>query len=153
VQTSQPLTERITSLFRGLNLWIPALAVAVLLLTWIGWDSLRVARLEPARAIQLLYARLRRLARPVSGSASMDQTAHQYASALSARLSALADQPRLGKWLSPSNSEVDELTELYARSLFAPAAPTRTEARGAVELWSRLRWRLILANVFGRNKR
>ena len=83
----------------------------------------------------------------------MDQTAHQYASALGARLSVLADRPRLGKWLSPSHSEVDELTELYARSLFAPAPPTRTEARGAVEVWSRLRWRLLLANVFGRNKR
>ena len=153
VQTNAPFTERFTTLFRGLNLWIPALSVVVLLISWIGWDSLRVARLEPGRAIQLLYARLRRLARPVSGTASMDQTAHQFASALGTRLSVLADRPRLGKWLSPSHSEVDELTELYARSLFAPAPPTRMEARGAVEVWSRLRWRLILANLFGSNKR
>jgi hypothetical protein len=140
-------------LFRGVNLWLPATFLIALIILWIGWDSLRVTRLEPARAIRLLYARLRRLARPVSGIASMDQTAHQFASALGARLSALADRPRLGKWLSPSHSEVDQLTELYSRSLFAPAPLTPTEARGAVRVWSRLRWRLILANVFGRHRR
>jgi hypothetical protein len=47
----------------------------------------------------------------------------------------------------PSHIEINELTELFSRSLFAPLPPTRAEANDAIKIWSRLRWRLTLANI------
>ncbi len=61
---------------------------------------------------------------------------------------------RLQKWLRPSHNEIDQLTDLFSRSLFAPFPPTHAEANGAIKTWSRLRWRLMLANVLRiKNKR
>ena len=133
--------------FESLNLWLPAIVLIVLLLIWTAWDSLRLAHLHPSRAIQLLYTRLRRLARPLSGTLSINQTAHQYASHLTARLSGPINRPRLGAWISASGGEIHHLTELYARSLFAPSPLTRADVTSAVKTWSRLRWRLLLANI------
>jgi hypothetical protein len=133
---------------RALGLaWILVFLFFILILIWIGLDSLRLAKLEPSESVQLLYRRLHRLARPVSGSASKDQTAHQYAFALNTRMSSLVRWPRLQNWLSLARDEITQLTELYSRSLFAPISPTRVEARGAIKAWSRLRLRLLLANV------
>jgi hypothetical protein len=94
-----------------------------------------------------LYRRLRRLARPVTGHALRNQTAHSYAFALIQRLSALTVSPRLQNWLAPAQNEIEQLTELFSNSLFAPLPPTRAEANDAIRSWSRLRWRLLLANV------
>jgi hypothetical protein len=127
--------------------WIPGIVLFFSLLIWIGWDALRLRRLEPSQSIQLLYRRLRRIARPVSGFTSMDQTAYEYASQLKTRMSALEIYPRLQDWLSVARDEITQLTEVYARSIFAPESPSRAEARGAIHTWSRLRWRLLFADA------
>jgi hypothetical protein len=114
---------------------------------------MRLARLEPSESIQILYRRLRRLARPVSGSISVDQTAHEYASTLNAGISSVARQSRLQNWLSLAETEISQLTELYTHSLFAPVLPSPAEARGAIRTWSRLRLRLLLADVIAATKR
>ena len=119
------------------------------LLLWMGFDSLHLVRVDPLRTIQIVYKRLRRLARPITGSASKDQTAHSFASSLVQRLSLVVASSRFRKWLMLSQHEIDQLTESYSRSLFAPLPLTRVEAHGAVHIWSRLRWRLMLANVLG----
>lgn len=129
--------------------WFPALVIFIFGLLWIGFDSFRLNRLAPSRTAQLLYRRLRRLARPVIGRASRNQTAHSYAFALIQRLSALTVSPRLQNWLAPARNEIEQLTELFSNSLFAPLPPTRAEANDAVKSWSRLRWRLLLANILG----
>jgi hypothetical protein len=77
----------------------------------------------------------------------MDQTAHQYASTLTAQLLSLSTQPRLQNWLAPSYAEINKLTELYSQSLFAPSPLTHADVVNAAKIWSRLRWRLLLANV------
>jgi transglutaminase-like putative cysteine protease len=146
-QAEESFGTQFTLFFQRLNLWFAALVLVAFLFAWAAWDSMRLAHLHPSRAIQLLYTRLRRLARPVSGTLSINQTAHQYASHLTARLSGLMDRPRFGTWLSPSSDEVHHLTELYARSLFAPSPLTRADVTSAVSTWSRLRWRLLLANI------
>jgi hypothetical protein len=97
--------------------------------------------------MQLLYARLRRLARPLHGTPSMDQTAHQYASSLIRQVSKLAEQPQLQSSLAPSSHEIHQLTELYARSLFAPSPLTHRDVHTAMKVWSQLRWRILLANM------
>lgn len=88
-----------------------------------------------------------RLARPVTGYASKDQTAYSFSLALTKRLSAIKTSTLLQNRLTPAQNEINQLTELFSRSLFAPSLPTRTEAKKAIKTWSRLRWRLLLANV------
>ena len=125
----------------------PALILFVCGLSWVAFDSFRLNRLAPSRTIQILYNRLRRLARPITGQPSRNQTAYFYASNLIQRLSAFEMSSRLRNWLAPSRNEIETLTELFLRSLFAPQPSTRSDANTALRNWSRLRWRLILANM------
>ena len=159
--TAETLTEEISfnNVFSSLlqntvqKAWFPVVVVIVLGLAWIGVDTLRIKRIPPAQTIQILYKRLRRLARPVTGYASRNQTAHFYALNLNRRLSEIKASPRLTKWIVPSRSEIDQLTELFSRSLFAPLAPSRAEAEQAIKAWSSLKWRLALANLLSLKKR
>jgi transglutaminase-like putative cysteine protease len=138
---------------RFTNAWLPALIIFVCGLLWIGFDSLRLNRIAPPQTIQILYRRLRRLARPVTGRALRNQTAHSYALALIQCLSALKVSTHLQNWLAPAQNEIEQLTELFSRSLFAPLPPNRVDANEAIKTWSRLRWRLLLANILRiRNK-
>jgi transglutaminase-like putative cysteine protease len=146
-QADEPFAQRFARYFEELNLWLPVAIFLGMVVSWLAWDSLRLARLEPARAMQLLYARLRRLARPLHGTPSMDQTAHQYASSLIRQVSKLAEQPQLQSSLAPSSHEIHQLTELYARSLFAPSPLTHRDVHTAMKVWSQLRWRILLANM------
>ncbi len=146
--------EKITSFFQSIykNSWSFAIIVFVLGLLWVGFDSLRLNQMAPSRTIQLLYKRLRRLARPVIGYASKNQTAFSYSRTLIERLSVLKTSARLQSWITPSQNEVNQLTELFSHSLFAPSPLTRAEANDAIKIWSRLRWRLLLVNVLGIKK-
>jgi transglutaminase-like putative cysteine protease len=153
VETEEPFAQRLAAYFNGLDLWLPAAILMGIIVSWYALDSLRLARLEPARAMQLVYARLRRLARPIHGSTSVDQTAHQYASSLARQVSRLAKRPQLQNWLAPSHHEINQLTEMYARSLFAPSPLTRMDVSTAIKVWSQLRWRLLLANLLKISKR
>ncbi|MBC7877248.1 MAG: transglutaminase domain-containing protein [Anaerolineales bacterium] len=147
--------EQFATLFQRVrsNTWIPILFIFVCGILWIGFDSLRLSRLDPSRTIQLLYKRLRRLARPVTGSASSNQTAHLYSHALIERLSSIKTFSRLQEWIMPSYSEINQMTELYSLSLFAPIPPTRADANDVIKTWSRLRWRLLLANLLNGKSR
>jgi transglutaminase-like putative cysteine protease len=130
------------------NAWIPLAVLLITAVVWVGWDALRLKRLDPVQVVQLVFTRLRRLAHPLSGQVPIDQTATQYAFDLTRQLSALETPGRTQGYLSPAVHEVDQLADLYSRSLFAPTAPNEAEARGALQTWSRLRWRLLLANLF-----
>jgi len=129
------------------RVWFPVFIILFCGLLWIGYDSFRFSRLDPSRTTQLLYGRLRSLARPVTGSASSSETAHSYAFVLIQRLSSMKVSPRLQNWLVPARIEIEQLTELFSNSLFAPLPPTRADVNVAIRNWSRLRWRLLLANI------
>ena len=129
------------------NIWLPVLFVFSCGLLWMEFDSLRLVRIDPSQTIQLLYKRFRRLARPITGTASKNQTANSYAFILIQDLSPFETSSRLQKWIRPSHDEINQITEFFSHSLFAPLPPTRADANGAIKIWSRLRWRLILANV------
>jgi hypothetical protein len=130
------------------NIWIPVIFLLFAGLLWTLWDVIRIKRLAPASAIQLVFKRLRRLARPISGMIPVDQTATQYAFDLNKQLSLLKTSEQTQNYLSPAFHEVNQLADLYSRSLFAPTVPDRKEAQQAIQTWSRLRWRVLLANLF-----
>ncbi len=131
------------------NTWLLLPLFFTCILLWMGFDSLHLVRVDPLRTIHIVYKRLRRLARPMMGAASKDQTAHSFAANLVQSLSLIAVSSRFRKWLMLSQYEIDQLTEIYSRSLFAPLPSTRLQAHDAIWIWSRLRWRLMLANVLG----
>jgi transglutaminase-like putative cysteine protease len=145
--TGPSFKERFALSFQGTlkNMWFPVLFIFSCSLLWVGFDSLRLVRIDPSQAIQLLYKRLRRLARTITRYASEEQTANSYAFTLIQDLSTFETSSRLRKWLMPSHNEIDQLTELFSLSLFAPYPPTRADANSAIRIWSRLRWRLMLA--------
>jgi transglutaminase-like putative cysteine protease len=149
VPTERSSAEQFSSFFQNIsiNAWLSVLLMVGFSLLWIGFDTFRLNRLTPSRTIQLLYMRLRRLARPIAGRSSRNQTVYSYASDLIQLLSSFETSPSLQSWLIPAHHEIGKLTELFSRSLFAPQPPTRAEAKGAIRDWSHLRWRLILANV------
>jgi hypothetical protein len=124
--------------------WIPFALLSVVVLLWILWDAIRIQRLDPAPTLQLIFQRLRRLARPIVGAVPMDETAIQYATDLTGKLSSLEVPSRAQSYLSPAVHEVHQLADLYSRSLFAPTIPNMDEAHGAIRTWSRLRWRLLM---------
>ena len=129
------------------NIWASIFALLAVASIGIGIDTLRLKRIPPAQTIQILYKRLRRLARPVTGYASKNRTAYLYSSDLIRSLSALDASPRLQNWLAPARNEIELLTELFSRSLFAPTEPSRAEAEQAIQAWASLQWRLALANL------
>lgn len=137
-----PLLQRTVA-----RIWLPALILFIFGFLGMGIDSFHLARLDPSKKIQLLYGRFRRLAQPVTGYAPKSQTAHAYAFTLTQQLSSIQFSPRFQNWLAPAQHEIDLLTELFSRSLFAPQHPSRAEAEDALRNWSRLRWRLLLASV------
>lgn len=141
--------EKYSTFFQSVftRAWFPVFIIFICPLLWIGYDSFRFSRLSPAQTTQLLYMRLRRLARPVTGSPSRSETAHSYAFILIQRLSSMKISPRLQKMLAPARIEIEQLTELFSNSLFAPLPPTRADVNVAIRNWSRLRWRLLLANI------
>ncbi len=142
-------TEKFATFFQNVftRAWFPVFIFFICSLLWIGYDSFRLFRLDPSRTIQILYMRLRRLARPVTGSASRSETAHSYAFTLIQRLSSMKVSLRMQSWLKPARIEIEQLTELFSNSLFAPLPPTRADVNVAIRNWSRLRWRLLLANI------
>jgi transglutaminase-like putative cysteine protease len=146
-EPAPPIAQQFTLFLQRLNFMTPALILGFSLIAWFAWDTLHLAWLDPVRGMQVIYKRLRRLARPLSGPGLVNQTAHQYASALDQHLAGLATRPRLAGWLSPSSGELHQLTDLYTQSLFAPSPLTRTDVRSALRTWTRLRFRLLLANL------
>ncbi len=153
--TAQPLAPQTSIASRFMLLvnrvfdfaWIPAIVLFLAPFVWLGWDTLSLSRLEPSRSIQLLYRRLRRIARPVSGTLSRGQTAHEYASLLKTRISSFRLSSQLQEWLFVARDEITQLTELYTRSIFSPESPSRAEIHRAIRMWSRLRWRLLCADA------
>ncbi|MFN8380691.1 MAG: transglutaminase domain-containing protein [Anaerolineales bacterium] len=151
----QPFAERVSLFLQSVlaRVWLLIFGLFIFILLWIGYDSVRIARLDPSQTIQLLYWRFRRLARLVTGSASNSQTAHAYAIELIQQLDSIKIPSRFQNWFTPAQHEIKQLTELFSRSLFAPLSPTRAEANDAAKSWSRLCWKLLLANVLKAIKR
>ncbi len=119
-----------------------AVLFLALLLSLDGWLLL----FQPGdAAIRGIYRRLYRLGRGWSLTGAGALTPGEFAAALSARLETFAGTPRLIALAAAVRRDLDWLTGLYVRSLYAERPPSRQESRRAVRVWSALRWRLWLA--------
>ena len=92
-------------------------------------------------------------------------TPHEFGAALAGWMEGLADdgsggrslqrprragQGRVAAAVAAGAEELAWLTALYARANYSPRAPDTAEQARAVQVWGRLRWRLLLAQLWQR---
>ncbi len=121
---------------------------------WIVLDRMRLRWLSVDAALANLYGRLRRSTRRLNGPPSPGETAREHAAAIPGHLSRLGTELQVARAvLQPMPGWIDELSELYMRSLFAPTPLGEQEVARAARLWSHLGWRLALVTVLAACRR
>ncbi len=111
-------------------------------------DGLRLRWMAVDAAVSTIYRRLRRSTRRLGGTPTPGETAREHAAAVARGLSLLSAENRMACLiLRPVSDWIAELSDLYMRSLFAPAPLGEQDVRRATRLWFDLRWRLALVNV------
>jgi hypothetical protein len=72
-------------------------------------------------------------------------TPHQFQAALTQKLNSAKN-----RWLktlfSTAEGEIEALVNLYVAQAFTPGTPERSQIKRGILSWSRLRWRLWVAN-------
>ena len=120
--------------------WVLAgLAIYLLLRPILPIESWLLTLRPADKAITAIYHRLYRQGRAWGVAADASRTPHEFADAFSAQLERFAGNQRLAPVIATLHTDLDWLTELYARLLFSPHPPTRSEHRQAVQAWRRLR--------------
>lgn len=94
---------------------------------------------SPRQTVRLIYRRLYRRGRRRGIKPQIGATPHEFAVRLSARMRRAFP---LASLHAAFEADLRRLTDLYARSLYAPRPLNRNEQREAIRLWLRLRRRL-----------
>jgi hypothetical protein len=104
-----------------------------------GW----LLRLQgPDRALDIIQHRLYRLGHRWNLPRAGALTPYEFTGALAARLEPLAGTQRTSAIITLIRRDMDWLTGLYVRSLYAGRPPSRLQQRRAVHAWLGLKYRL-----------
>lgn len=144
---------------------------------WWALDRRRLLRQEPVMTLANLYRRLRRYGGRLKVPMQVGDTPHEFGRAFAGWLKGLApkwgaDQGRpveqgrsrerpgrrpqragQGRMAAAAAAGAEELVwliGLYARASYSPRSPNAAEQLRAVRAWRRLRWRLLLAQLWQR---
>jgi transglutaminase-like putative cysteine protease len=104
-------------------------------------------RLAPEISIERIYRRVYRVARPLAGTWTHAETAHEFMQKTIRRFEEMKNKPRLAKTYSNIQKDVKLLTDLYTASLFSRYNVQREDIKIALRTWKRLRWRLFITRV------
>lgn len=108
-------------------------------------DSIYIARATPVAAIEILYQRFYRSARPLAGERTPAETAYEFQTKLNQNVQVInSDSSRL---ISRLQNDIDELTAMYQAALFSNHQIRRRDVKHALNLWKRLRWSLIVQRI------
>ena len=142
------------------RVWLGMLGgLALLGLGGFAWwcaDVRRLWRSPPAATVTMLYQRLYRHGRRLAVSAEAGDTPHEFATALTGRVTELAGERDSKVALTAVSERVSWLTELYVRALYSPHEPSAIERAQAIQTWKRLRqhlWRAWIWQKRGGRKR
>lgn len=130
----------------------PAAAVSATLiaLAWyaaqqLDWMLLR--RQAPETAIRTIFRRMVRSGASMLPALPAGSTPSEFWQRLEGRLERQALEVRWGRWLQPAGEEASRLVEIYLRSAFSQHPAGGSEKKQAIQLWNRLRWRLLLSRL------
>lgn len=109
-----------------------------------GWWYLHFA---PVTAIEKIYRRLYRMGRPLAGTRTRAETAHEFMQKLVKRIDSISEGSRFRKMLFSAQRDIASLTDVYQSSLFSESNVQRQDARNALRTWRHLRLRLWVARI------
>lgn len=102
---------------------------------WVGFDSWTLRHTTPNEALMRIFRRLYRYGPRLGLSVQQDETPNEYSASLG---NELAKHPNVLE-------ELQMLTVLQNRAAYSQSGLTKTEQKNAVQLWLRLRRRLLFA--------
>ena len=108
-------------------------------------EPLFFARMAPTVAIEILYRRMYRLARPLVGKPAHAETAHEFMSNLIQEVQGSEQRFRRSSSLLPK--DVKELTTIYQMSLFSNHPIGKRDVSRALHIWNRVFWSLRFQRI------
>ncbi|RPJ36242.1 MAG: transglutaminase domain-containing protein, partial [Chloroflexi bacterium] len=97
------------------------------------------------KAVSRIYSQVEKASSRLLPDLPGGHTPHQLQVALTNRLKG-AHNRLLGKVFSPVDSEIEAVVTLHVAQVFSQHLPAKSQIRAGIRAWSRLRWRLWLAN-------
>lgn len=129
--------------------WFSPLAVilVVFILYFVWIERWLYMRLTPATALERIYRRLYRLARPLAGQRTKAETIHEFQQKVFHQIDAMKGYSRFRKLLSQTQSDMEMLTAMYQGTLFRDHKIEKKDVRQAFHTWKHLRSRLWIARL------
>ena len=107
-------------------------------------------RLSPNTAIERIYRRLYRFGRPLVGNRSSGETAFEFSNRLNRKIDEVRHRSGRSNLFHKIKENVQELTDIYYRSLFSQQHTQKKDAVMAFNIWKQLRVRLIATQIVNR---
>lgn len=144
------LARQLPSFFAGVLFSLAGLLVLAFILQF--GEAWLLTRIPGARAMHWVYRGVYRVGRRLAGPANQGETASEFAAALHGGLDSLSQRAWLRGLFAPAGAELDLLTGLYLRAVYAPHALKTPQIRQAVRAGQSLRRRLLLTWLLPRRK-
>ena len=110
-------------------------------------DYWRLRHQEPSETIFFLYRRVQRQGRSLKVPVKVGDTPHEFAQAFAHFLSGLARTDITQKVCFPVREDIHHLADLYTRVSYSPHPIGSAEQSRAIQVWTRLRWRLWIVRL------
>ena len=152
IPTGREAGEGVSRIFpvEWLHRLVPGLAVTLaglLILFLFPFESWILLLVPADRAVTIIYHRLYRQGRGFHIKRNAARSPLEFSTVFKTRLGHLTRQKRSGPGVSALLTDLDWLTDLYARLLYSPRPPSPREHRQAVWVWYRLQRRLAWARL------
>ena len=102
-------------------------------------------RLSPKIAIERIYRNLYRLARPLAVQYGQGETAYEFMQSLTDEIEGIRQRSRFANLFNHTKHDIAQLTDVYCKSLFSQDHLHEYNTVTALNIWKKLRPRLMLA--------
>ena len=133
----------------GGQLLVAGMGLVLLFTLWQLGEIGFLHLLPPQTSISRMYSRLEKVSTRLLPDLPGGHTPHQLENALTHRLMSGGHQ-LLKKVFSKADGEIERIVSLHVAQVFSEHPPTRTQVRAGILTWTRLRWRLWIANRWRR---
>jgi transglutaminase-like putative cysteine protease len=110
-------------------------------------DHWRLGRMTPEHTVLLLYKRFQYSGAQLTSSSPRAHTPNEFAARFTHWMEGLAASNKVGSRLAVRPREINQLTELYNRTVYSSQKPGKSEQETAIHVWNRIRWRLWLLRL------